>query len=76
MTDLALVIASAETTLHEMARQASGLANGLKNAAPGDKKNTPNKSIEYLDEIADKLREHSVKCKELLTASLPNRSGK
>jgi hypothetical protein len=67
MIDLTVVIATAETSLLDVARQTSGLATGLQNAAPGDKSNAPNKSVQYLFEISERLNEIAEKCKKLIS---------
>lgn len=66
MTDLAIVTASTKSGLHEIASQATGLAVGLQNAAPSDKLNTSNKSIQYLFDVADCLEKLAEECEKLL----------
>lgn len=64
MSEIAVEAASAKTKLLEIAKQASVLAAGLQNAAPGDK-GTPNASIQYLTAIADALTALAEECEEL-----------
>lgn len=67
MTDISTVIVSTESSFMDVAKQASGLAIGLQNAAPGDKINSPpNKSVQYLFDIAEVLNVLTGKCKKLL----------
>lgn len=70
MSDLSILAAMAKATLQEVAKQASGLGTGLQNAAPGDKTNTPNNSVEYLLAISDALEKSARKCEEEFLATL------
>lgn len=74
MSDLAILVAMAKATLQEVSKQAAGLGTGLQNAAPGDKTNAPNNSVEYLLAISDALEKSSRKCEENFLASLPRDS--
>lgn len=65
MTDIAVIAESIETTLLDVAKQAATLATGLQNVAPHDKAATPNKSVQYLFEIADVLTDAAEKVKRL-----------
>lgn len=55
MSDTDILEATIKSTLREIAKQASALGIGLQNAAPGDKGDTPNNSVQYLLTIADEL---------------------
>lgn len=66
MTDIAILTASAKNTLVEISKQASGLAAGLQNAAPGDKTNMPNKSVQYLYGTSEQLAKIAAVCEKLL----------
>jgi len=67
MTDISAAMITVQTTFSEVAKQASGLALGLQNAAPSDKNNMPNKSVQYLFEIAETLHEFGQQCKKIPT---------
>jgi hypothetical protein len=64
MSEIAVQAASAKVKLLEIANQASTLAAGLQNAAPGDKDN-PNTSIQYLIAIAEALASCAEECEDL-----------
>lgn len=66
MSDLAIIAASAKTTLTEIAKQASALATGLQNVAPGDKTGTPNNSVQYLFGISESLAKIAEECGKFL----------
>lgn len=70
MTDITIILASTESSLLDVSRQAQTLAAGLQNAAPGNTSNVPNKSVLYLLEVSDHLVEDASKCKKLINASL------
>lgn len=55
MSDTDILAATVKSTLHEIAKQASALGVGLQNAAPGDKNDTPNNSVQYLISIGEEL---------------------
>jgi hypothetical protein len=55
MGDTDILEATIKSTLREIAKQASALGIGLQNAAPGDKGDAPNNSVQYLLTIADEL---------------------
>lgn len=65
MTDLAIIRATAKTSLLEIAKQATALGNGLQNAAPGDRAGAPNNSVQYLLSIADSLTKTAEDCEKL-----------
>ena len=67
MSDIAIITASAKTTIQEVAKQASALGTGLLNAAPGDISGTPNNSIQYLLAISDELGKIVEQCDKLLS---------
>lgn len=54
MSELALIAASAKTTIESLAHQIYALGEGLQNAAP-EKAGVPNKSVQYLLDIAESL---------------------
>jgi hypothetical protein len=62
MSDTAIIAASAKTTLIEIAKQAGALGMGLQNAAPGDKKGTPNNSVQYLISMSESLIKLADEC--------------
>jgi hypothetical protein len=66
MTDIFVAIASTETALLDIAKQVSGLAGGLENVAPINKTNAPNRSVQYLLDVSERLNELAVKCRKLL----------
>jgi 2-phospho-L-lactate guanylyltransferase (CobY/MobA/RfbA family) len=76
MSDISIIAASAKTTLLEIAKQASALATGLQNVAPGDKKGTPNKSVQYLFNISESLTKIAEECGKFLTSSSPSEQDK
>ena len=55
MSDSDILAATVKSALREIAKQASALGVGLQNAAPGDKTDKPNNSVQYLLNIADEL---------------------
>jgi hypothetical protein len=65
MTDVALIAATVKASLHEVAKQAEGLATGLQNAAPGSAALTPNKSVQYLFSTAEQLAKLAEDCDKL-----------
>ena len=67
MTDLTLAIATIETKLLTLAKQAERLATGLQNIAPAQQNASSSASIQYLLEIAAPLYEYATHCKKLLT---------
>lgn len=69
MDDLDILIAATKTTLLDIARQAAVLGNALQNAAPGDKMNAPNNSVQYLLSIAESLTNIGGECEKLLSTS-------
>lgn len=69
MSDIAIITATAKTTILEVAKQASALGTGLLNAAPGDKTGTPNNSIQYLLTAADDLAKFAEECDKLLSSA-------
>lgn len=69
MSDLAILVASAKTTLLEIAKQAGSLGAGLQIAAPGDKLGMPNHSVQYLLEISEILSKKASECEVLLSAN-------
>lgn len=68
MSELAIITASMQGTLKEIAKQASALGTGLQNAAPGDKLGTPNNSVQYLLAIAETLDQVAEECGKLLNS--------
>jgi hypothetical protein len=64
MSEIAVQAATVKTRLLEIAHQATKLAFGLQNAAPGDKE-APNPSIQYLLAIAEKLTNIAEDCDEI-----------
>lgn len=55
MNEVALLVESVKHKMQEIAKQASTLGNGLLNAAPGEKADTPNASVTYLLTIAETI---------------------
>ena len=55
MSDTDILAATIKSALRDVAKQASALGVGLQNAAPGDKGDAPNKSVQYLLTIADEI---------------------
>lgn len=72
MSDIAILTASTRQTLVELAKQASALSLGLQNAMPGDKAGAPNKSVQYLAEIAEYLTAMVVRCDAIVASSHKN----
>ena len=68
MSDLNLLAASTKTTLLEIAKQAGALGIGLQNAAPAEKSDSPNNSIQYLLAIAETLVIAANECEALFLA--------
>ena len=66
MSEMDILTATLKTTLREIAKQAAALGTGLQNAAPGDKTEKPNKSVQYLLGIADELEKKAEECEALL----------
>lgn len=62
MGDIAHQAASAKQTLLELAKQVHTLGEGLQHAAPSNKTDTPNPSIEYLIAAADILNASAAAC--------------
>lgn len=71
MSELAILAALTKSTLSEVSKQASALAAGLQNAAPGVEKISvvPNKSIQYLVETSEELTKSCEECEQFLTPS-------
>jgi len=69
MSDIAIIAASVQATLKEIAKQASALGTGLQNAAPGEKAGTPNNSIQYLLSTAENIAKVSEECGKLTSSS-------
>lgn len=67
MSDLAIIVASAKMSLHEISKQSSALATGLQNASPSDRTGAPNNSIQYLFAIAESLEETAEECGKILS---------
>ncbi len=65
MTDTALIVANAASTLTEIAKQAETLGSGLLNAAPGEKGGKPNASVLYLLETSELLKKLADECSKL-----------
>lgn len=55
MSDTDILAATIKSSLRDVAKQASALGVGLQNAAPGDKSDAPNNSVQYLLTIADEI---------------------
>lgn len=66
MSEIAILAATVKTTLAEIAKQANALAVGLQNAAPADRANTPNNSVQYLLHTHDSLVKLAEECEKLL----------
>lgn len=64
MSEIAVQAAIAKVKLEELAKQASTLALGLQNAAPGEK-DKPNVSIQYLITISEALNSLAEECDEV-----------
>ncbi|HEU5280974.1 MAG TPA: type IVB secretion system protein IcmQ [Gammaproteobacteria bacterium] len=62
MGDIAHQATSTKQALLELAKQVNALGEGLQHAAPSDKTDTPNPSIEYLLAMAEVLNELAVEC--------------
>ena len=70
MSNERIMIASAKTTLDDIANQCLKLGLGLSNAAPATKLGAPpNNSIEYLFSISDKLKVLVKECENLFETS-------
>lgn len=69
MSDMDILTATIKSTLREIAKQANALGTGLQNAAPGEKSEKPNNSVQYLLGIADVLEKASEDCSDILTES-------
>lgn len=67
MSDLAIIVASAKMTLHEISKQSGALATGLQNASPSDRADTPNNSIQYLFAVAENLEKTAEECAKILS---------
>jgi len=65
MSEIAVQAAAVKTRMTEIAGQASALATGLQNAAPGDK-DAPNPSIQYLSAIAEVLHQLAEDCEVII----------
>ncbi|OGT42667.1 MAG: hypothetical protein A3F42_03950 [Gammaproteobacteria bacterium RIFCSPHIGHO2_12_FULL_37_34] len=74
MTDIASLITTATTTLHELSKQTEALGVGLQNAAPGNKMGTPNHSIQYLLDISLELTNIAHECEKLIPQHLQHPS--
>lgn len=70
MSEIAVLAASAKTTLNEIAKQAMALGTGLQNAAPGEKSGSPNNSVQYLLTTSEALAKIAAECDSFLAASL------
>ena len=68
MSDIAIIAASVQATLKEIAKQASALGTGLQNAAPGEKAGTPNNSIQYLLSTAENIAKVAEECGKLTSS--------
>lgn len=68
MSELAIIAASAKTTINSLAKQIYALGEGLQNAAP-EKAGVPNKSVQYLLSVAESLDKIAEECDKFL--SLP-----
>jgi len=69
MSEMDILAATVKTTLRDIAKQAAGLGSGLQNAAPGDKAEKPNHSVQYLMGIAGALEKVVAECDALLATS-------
>lgn len=65
MSDIAIIKATAKTTLMEIAKQAAALGTGLQMAAPGDKAGAPNHSVQYLLSTSESLAKIAEDCEKL-----------
>ena len=65
MSDIAHQASTARQTLLALAKQANALAVGLQNAAPSDKSNQANPSIEYLVSVVAMLNKMADACQAL-----------
>ena len=65
MSDMDVLTATVKSTLQEIGKQASALGTGLQNAAPSDKAEKPNNSVQYLLGISDVLVKVADECDEL-----------
>lgn len=75
MSDLTVITATTKMTLEEIAKQATALATGLQNVAPGDKLTSPNNSVSYLFAVAEELSKLAAECENLLSTSSGSQSG-
>lgn len=66
MGDIAHQAASTKQALLELAKQVNTLGEGLQHAAPTDKTNTPNPSIEYLIATANMLNGLASACEHVV----------
>ncbi len=71
MSDVAILAASVQMTLTEIAKQARALGTGLQNAAPGDKTGAPNNSVQYLLSTSENIIKAAEDCRQFqsLTSS-------
>lgn len=67
MGDIAHQATSTKQALLELAKQVNTLGVGLQHAAPSDKTDTPNPSIEYLIATADMLNALAASCDQVAT---------
>lgn len=62
MSDITAIAALAKKTFTELYKQVLTLGQGLQNAAPGDKMNLPNNSVQYLLSDADAFQKKAEEC--------------
>jgi hypothetical protein len=67
MSDMDILAATIKSNLREIAKQAAALGTGLQNAAPGNKIDTPNNSIQYLLSVSDVLVKVADDCELLFS---------
>ena len=65
MSDMDILAATIKSTLRDIAKQAGALGTGLQNAAPGNKTDTPNNSVQYLLGVSDVLAKTADDCDDL-----------
>lgn len=75
MSDFAVIAASMQSSLQEIAKQAESLGTGLQNAAPSVRFGASNSSVQYLLSIAEELNKIAESCGQLLENLPTQKSG-
>jgi hypothetical protein len=71
MSDLDILTATVKSSLLDIAKQANALGTGLQNAAPGEKADKPNNSVQYLLNVSDALEKAAEACNDLTQLTHP-----